>query len=1354
MFLLFTLITIFVITYFYFKYVVKKQICSQTFSLVKEEAKDLDNYIINIKKFLKLFSKELKDNGLIYNLDNLPKNFYNHLTLLHINSIFLLNPEGKLLSSYPHYKKGSTVLLDPEEFKKAIFNGKEYIPTPFILSITSKPSIVVCEPINLQNNQISAFCGAINILDKNNPFGELIDRKIGKTGYMYLFAKDRTLIVHATTSRILKRDVPPGANEMFDKALEGFEGAGETINSKGMNTFVAFKRMNTTGWIVAANYPKKDAYEFFGGFKRNYILLAIIILLFAVLISVFITNLILRPLTRVADKIKRLVTKDFKKWDDLEESEFEEINVFLSTLNMFLKKIKEKEKLLEESEARYRRLIETFPEIAFETDLTGRVTYLNRSGMKILALTYKDLEKGINVFDLVHPDFLKQAQYAFKEALEGRRRKYFEYKLKRKDGTIFYAREISFPIKRDGKVVGIFGFAMDITYYKKIQREILDLNQRLLDANIRLSLFEKAVENSPLSVVITNKDGIIEYVNPLFIKLTGYSKEEVIGKRPSILKSGVHSEEFYKKLWNTILSGKEWVGELCNKKKNGEIFWEKAFISSIKNEEGEITHFVGIKEDITEAKKKDEELNKALKEIEEANRRLTSILDTQESIVILMDKDKRTIYINRRFFELFPYKDLEEFLAKHKIVCELFKEKEGYLPKCQGKPEEYMLKNFSDKGSKLAIMEDKWGNERIFSVYVKEISSSYQKLFVITLSEVTELEKARQMAIWAERSKMEFLANMSHEIRTPLNAIVGFMDLLSRTNLSLTQFRYITIIKTAIESLLNIVNSVLDFAKIDAGKVEIEYMEVNPYIEFEKILLLFKSLASNKRISYTYNLDYKLHECLVMGLQALKQVLMNLINNSLKFTPEGGKVKVTIELEKDLEEAQKVRFLIEDTGIGIPKEKLPVIFNRFTQADFSITRKYRGTGLGLSISYSLVKLMGGELCVESKEGEGSKFFFSLPFKKCFKGDFITSILKNTKVLVFLRDDKVAEEIEKFLRAWGVNYRKVDSINGIYKKFDVGIFSNQEDLNLCLSVAEKVIFIGEKDHLVDDKRVIVIDSPKASQIYNALISACLPKSQEIKRIDDNKEKEKFKLRILVAEDNPVNQMLLSELLKEYGVEADFVEDGEEAVKAVDKEDYDLVLMDIDMPKMDGLEATRIIKKKKPYLPIVALTAHVIPEMKESFLKAGMDDYIPKPIERDHLKKVFEKIDFYVKKNQTEKMKRRDIDEILEEAQNSLGLSFDKVEKIFHKFLDSLNSYLKELEMSFKNRDLNKIKHIAHTIKGMAYSVRAKEISDLAKSLEEAAKENNFDEVSRLIGKLEDISKNLIQEFLKRKESGSE
>ncbi|RKX57758.1 MAG: hypothetical protein DRP29_07880, partial [Thermodesulfobacteriota bacterium] len=466
----------------------------------------------------------------------------------------------------------------------------------------------------------------------------------------------------------------------------------------------------------------------------------------------------------------------------------------------------------------------------------------------------------------------------------------------------------------------------------------------------------------------------------------------------------------------------------------------------------------------------------------------------------------------------------------------------------------------------------------------------------------------------------------------------------------------------------------------------------------------------------------------------------------IKFT-EKGKIEVKIEVIEDKENTQVLKFEVKDTGIGIPKEKLKEIFDKFSQIYRDKETKYSGTGLGLSIASSLVKMLGGKLKVKSKVGEGSVFYFTAKFNKCVPEISISELFRLKNVFVEETDDR-SKKIVQLLNFWKIPYYhlKLDQVEGSEKRFDIVIFFNIHNLRKISDICKyckKFILISEEPVKIEDEKVIV-SSSRPSELYEALLKTI--------GIEEKSEKEriqkKFKAKILVAEDNEINRTLIKELLKKYGVEFDIVENGLIAIDKIKKNKYDFVLMDISMPVMDGETATKEIKKEFPNIPVIALTAHVFPGEKERLLNLGFDDYISKPILSIDLEKVLEK---YAKVILVEpEYKERIIYEsdiskekisFIEKAKLELGLSEDVLEKLMDKFFETLPSRMEELERFLKEKNYKELAKSAHNLKGSSGSLRLETFYLLSKEIEEKAKLGEIEDHLELFTKLEEEAKKL-------------
>ncbi|KAB7883060.1 ATP-binding protein [Poseidonibacter ostreae] len=375
-----------------------------------------------------------------------------------------------------------------------------------------------------------------------------------------------------------------------------------------------------------------------------------------------------------------------------------------------------------------------------------------------------------------------------------------------------------------------------------------------------------------------------------------------------------------------------------------------------------------------------------------------------------------------------------------------------------------------------------------------------------------ELEEALKIATTAKEIKSNFLANMSHEIRTPMNGILGFTELLLKTKLDEKQKKYLDIVESSTKTLMSIINDILDFSKIESGKTVIDSVKVDIKKELKNNILLFSENAQKKEIVYTFNIDEKIADFLYVDIHKLKQVLSNLITNAIKFTNKNKKININIELKNNSINKQKLLFSVQDEGCGIPFEKQDKIFEAFMQADNSTTREFGGTGLGLNISSTIVKLLAGELKLESKENIGSTFYFELELEKT------------------QNDEQVTEEY-----------------------LDLKISKNKTTENL---------------------------------------------------------------NILVVDDNEINSLLISEILKDLNINFELAQNGQIAIDKCKEEEFDIILMDINMPILNGIEATYILKNEyKLKTPIIALTANSLEGDKEKFINYGMDDYLSKPFNVD-------------------------------------------------------------------------------------------------------------------------------------------
>lgn len=614
----------------------------------------------------------------------------------------------------------------------------------------------------------------------------------------------------------------------------------------------------------------------------------------------------------------------------------------------------------------------------------------------------------------------------------------------------------------------------------------------------------------------------------------------------------------------------------------------------------------------------------------------SEVLSKSDSMILYFTKNEGFIGANQKFFETFDYKNIEDFRSTHESVRELFlRESEEIFTQDDKSWLDY-LKKYKKNGHLVTLANKK---EEILNINAKCYTYGQPNdIYILELEDVTSIHKAELKTIEIEKLKSKFLANIGHEFRTPMNGIIGFVELMSHTPLDAKQGEYVEMINRSSKNLMTNIETLLDLAQIQGGRLKLEHSMFNLLPEMEQIAYNYSVIGREKGVKVLTFIDPKLPEELDGDILKIKQIVTSLVQNAIKFTPRGGRVVFEVKLlKRQINGDCSIGFSVKDNGKGIASQNIASITEPFSAGEHSDER----LGVGLSLAHGLVELMGSDLRIQSEEGHGSYFNFVLEFKAS-RGQTYRMMPKQKVKILLLDQTKIDEAnfLTTYLRSFAIDVIKSSILDeNVYEDADVlYLIANQSDSSWMLKLGTfskktPIIILLDEDQKLQTKLTHLVDKV----LRKPLLPSVVAKHLESMNNPQGSQKIKQKLSIgenisaLVVEDNLINQRLIQILLQEYRVIVSTASNGVEAVEKCKKNRYDIVFMDIDMPEKDGIAATKEIKEAlspNGQTPFVALTAMAMQGDRERLLKEGLDDYLSKPLTREKLEIILYK---YLKVN---------------------------------------------------------------------------------------------------------------------------
>ncbi|MCJ8321209.1 MAG: PAS domain S-box protein [Colwellia sp.] len=1332
-------------------------------------------------------------------------------------------------------------------------------------------------------NDTGELIGAFAIQIKLDRIYNLMDNKASQSIIHYIVNEQAQLQtpIHGNWQQVLTKSVDNREIRRWKKEVENHED--ENIHSSQAVEYIGIENIKVLGihqtinlgnvsWLLISEIHYDEALSEVTWQAKLTLFLLVITVLITAFIALALARKITQPIKDLALASLKIASGETSS--PVKQTTTDEIGQLTHAFNFMIETRQYQQDELEANAKQLSLVVDNTGVGIWDWQVeTGKVE-CNQRWFEILGYQKEELQPfNVDIWtSLLHPDDLPNVMMLIESHFSKNTEGYTcELRIKHKSGHWVWLHDSGKLVERnkEGLPQRMIGTVLDITERKQSELELA-----------RSEAFSRGIFNSAADGIISiDTRGAIQSFNPAAEKMYGYSQEELKGKSITEIMPPsyrpLHNEGFNHHIANNQKDLINRQVEVEGLRKDGTSFALELTISKVNI--GDELYFTAMSRDITLRKKQEQEQHKlhlttkvkllvsnALIQAKSLTKKIDNAVDELFILDDLQSQSKALLY-------LLPENSSELYLCSSRgenIKQSIKDDQIELLCKKAVKSTEIIVSNdcLDDHGYYIIpFIDHDEGRKRVIGVmllytninpdvseerlsFLKEISELFSTC-IIQENARTMLKEASRTAEQNSQLKSEFLASMSHEIRTPMNGVLGMLGLLLNSELNAEQQHKASLAKSSAESLLTLINDILDFSKVEAGKLELEYFDFNLRGMLGDFAEAMALKAQDKGLEVILDIT-QVEQSMVKGDQGrIRQILTNLVGNAIKFT-DNGEIILRVGTVVASKSKLLLRCIIEDTGIGIPQNKISALFETFSQVDASTTRKYGGTGLGLAISKKLCQLMDGDISVSSIEGKGSVFEFSIVIESSQQSQKVMPTIDVTSLELLIVDDNSTnrEVLRGQLEHWGATVTEATSAKEAIEICQQRLLSQSKSPTFDVAFLDMQMPVMDgaelgkhfrADHQLDNMKMVmmtsisqgneakffasvgfdaffpkpattsdlidalavVVEDGEALQQASPLVTHDYLQSLSKKNVPENSscanENEiqwPKNTRLLVVEDNRINQMVALGILEKYGLSADVAANGLEAIKALETAEsgdlYTLILMDCQMPEMDGYQATKEIRlgtagEINKNIPIIAMTANAMQGDKDKCLNSGMNDYLTKPIEPELL---LEKLKTWLFSHSPEHTPQMKVIEVHEESintkavENSIENSVKKknqqltnnaqeeyaiseeienwnkssclnrvrnneklLNMLINTFFEDMPDHLKALEKAVIDKDFAQVHYYSHTIKGIAGNLSALRLSQQANILEQAAKEEKESELSHLYNAVFDVYQTLTNEF---------